>query len=326
MPSIPTVDCGDALESDSDISSNISVISSAYDKPVKTPLPFNTDDINRIEELPDEILITVLEQLDCYDYEDWEWGDARPSLRRLCMVSKKVSLIARPFLFKRIEIFSTRVLVKLYRAVLENQSLGEMVKEIWLSPGCLIPWRLMGLPDLGTEGQKLFDECVQLLGARGLQMSEETTDGQDLVNLTCHRLLTRTVNLSSLEMKIDIVKVEDSVDQEDIELRGLLPVGCAIRSAADGGAPVFLPLLKKLTMWRCRSLSVKTLNRVLNLPSLETLTLKDHHGDEGFITSRDELPELLPHLHGESGCTRPKQSLLEAVLCPFSSSSAMENC
>lgn len=326
MPSIQSVDCGDALEVDSDISSNISVVWGTYDKPVKTPLPFNTDDVNRIEKLPDELLITVLEQLDCYDYEDWDWGNVRPSLRRLCLVSKKISLIARPFLFKRIEISSTCVLVKLYRAVLDNQSLGEMVMEIWLSPGCLIPWRLMGLPDLGTKGQKLFDECIQLLGARGLQMSEETMDGQDPVNLMCHRLLTRTVNLSSLEMNIDIVEVEDSVDQEDMELRGLLPVGCAIRSAADGGTPVFLPLLKKLTLRCCRSLPVKTLNRVLNLPSLETLTLKEHHGDEGFITPRDELPELFPHLHGESGCTQPKRSLLGTVLCPSSSSSAMENC
>lgn len=311
MSSIPTVDCGDALEADSDISDGPDRDSLEHDDTENMAQPSTADDSSRLEALPDELLTMVFEQLR-EDDKSWRWANARRNFRSLCLVSKKFDLIARPFLFERIEISCPRRLLELYRTVAEDQGLGEQIREIVLSP-ISYDFYFHRWCDPATAAQKLFDEYRQLLGDRGLRMSKETTDGQDLVNTMCHRLLARTVNLSSLRINVDTVESEDSVDQGDLKRHDLLRdqnileasdrVNGETRSAVDGGAAVFLPRLKKLTLTTCRRpVKVKALKRLLDLPSLETLLIR---GD-----ARNDLFELLAHIHSEFRCTRLKRSPL----------------
>lgn len=323
MSSIPTVDCGDALEADSDISDGANSDVFEHDNTENMAQPSNADDISRLEALPDEILTMVFQQL--FEYESWRWDNNRRHFRSFCLVSKRIEPIARPFLFKRIEISCPRVLVKLYRTISEAQSLGEEIREIRLSPSRLYQMYLMPR-ESATEWQELWDECCQVLGDRGLQISEEFTNGQDLVNIVCNALLGLTVNLSSLKMNVDVVEVEDKIGSENPKYRGLFMnqktlgpsdiVSGTTGSTVRGG---ILPRLKNLTLKSTygRPVSVKVLKRVLDLPSLETIKIEVFSEGKGFLTPRHELPELLAHLHGESHCTQLKRSpCLVAVLSP----------
>lgn len=228
---------------------------------------------SRLEALPDELLIAIFEQL----FNEMLSGVAIFTSRRnflsLCLVSKRIDRIARPCLFKKIYMNDACKFARLCRTVAGNQNLGAQIKSIDF--------------DVAYFDRQEFRDCHQYISEWLPTNSKGTQNDEDMVGILCYMLLSRAVNLSSLKLNTatvdgtawDLYQLNDWFYPQ-ISFAFSDRVSEAIRSTANGGTEVFLPRLKKLTLWSdCGSVAVDTIEDFLALPSLRTIESVQDDGD-----------------------------------------------
>lgn len=317
MPQIALVDHGDELQVDAAVVDDCTSDNLEHSNTANMAQPPDLDS-SHLEALPDELLMAILEQLVVDDDDRWP-GIAKVArygnFCSLCLVSKRIGRIAQPFLFKKIAVSDLRTLVKLYRTVSQAQSrtLVEDINEIDLS----FQYRQLRNGD-GTKRQKvaerrrLFEQCLHLLRERTPDKTRKDLYEDSLVGIMCYELLARTVNLFSLKFNVDAGDVVNwSYESREGERRALPArdsylefysrVNHATRSAADGGAAMFLPRLKTLTVWTSgRPVRIGAFEPFLNLPSLRTVRGAQDDGEWCTIAPGGGQCEPSAHLHGKS--------------------------
>lgn len=263
-------------------------------------------DSSLLEALPDEILMECFEHLVCDGYSrTHEPAYDTLTFCSLCLVSKRIDLIARPYLFKEVYIYRRGTLIRLYRTIAGDQHLGGQIKAIDLD----LDLDMIKLD--AAERETLRDDPYQHTGQCRLETPESTRKDCDRIGILCYKLLAQAVNLSSLEMNINPDEDLDiDSDPGDMELEGLCRhenrlaflnhVSDAIRSTADRQAAVFLPRLKTLTLWcYAGGMSVEAFEPFLALPSLRTVRFIGDNGDWCHLSPRAELNEPELHLNSE---------------------------
>lgn len=305
MPPIASVGNGNESQADATILDDCARDSLEHDNPANMAHPPNANS-SLLEALPDELLMETFEHLVC----DKTSSTDEPAydtitFRSLCLVSKRIDLIARPYLFKKIYVVSPDRLIKLYRALAGNEQLGRQIKKLDLD----VDLEIIAIE--AAERQELRDGRHYQTVQSFLDKSPSTIKECDEIAILCYKLLSQTVNLASLEMSINPEEHMGShSDTGDVEFRGLSPHRCysaffnlvssASRSTASRGDAVFLPQLKTLTMWCPSGLpSVENLEPFLDLPSLRTVRSIGDDGNWCHLTPRAELYEPEAHLHSE---------------------------
>lgn len=323
MPPIASVGNGNEIQADAAFLDDCARDSLEHDNPANMAHPPNANS-SLLEALPDELLMETFEHLVC----DKTSSTDEPAydtitLRSLCLVSKRIDLIARPYLFKKIYVERPYKLIKLYRTIIGNQQLGERIKEIDLD----LDLNMIELN--AAQRQALRDGRYQQTAQCGLETSAGIRDDREEIGILCYKLLSHAVNLSSLKMNIspdeDVIRNSDTghVGRRGLSRHQLYSaffnhVSSAIRSTAGRGAAVFLPQLKTLTLWSYEYLSVEAFELFLALPSLKTIQSIRDDGNWWHLTPRAELYEPEMHLHSEwDPCS---VSLAYAVMKSFYSS------
>lgn len=305
IPLVARVDRVKELQTDATMVDNRASDRLEHGNPAKMAQPSNTDS-SLLEALPDELLVEVFEQL-VYDKNQLTWRDDdaahTPTFHSLCLVSKRIDIIARPYLFKQIHIEHAGTLVMLYTTISGNQHLVGHVTEIDLDID------LDKITELNpADREKLRDDCYQHTKDFWPEKPELSANECDLIGILCYKLLAQAVNLSSLVMRIHRCRVlQRSFDP--IHLLRSLPhnylaffdsVRRAIRSDANKEAPGFLTRLETLTFWSLyRPTSVEAFNDFLYLPSLRTVeTITDDGNWWGLLHLRQQ-DEPWRHPQGE---------------------------
>lgn len=347
MLPIASVDHSADLQVDAGMVDACASESLAHGNPGNMAQPSSTHS-SRLEALPNELKVAIFEQLVC-DKNHWTSRarpDSRDNLRNLCLVSKRIDLIARPLLYKKISIIDFRSLVKLYRTISGDQHLVREIKEIdlpvhcqqesdsslqmptWMSPAFESP--------TDVERKKLFDECYQLLGETRSDQSDDTVIEWDLAGIMCFNVLARTVNLSTLKMTFMSTRdralmlfrrTSPSEPQTRIrhpDYTALFErVRNATRSTAIGVATQFLPRLETLTLRSTSrqggyaNLGVEMFQYFLDLPSLRTVRSISDDGNWCVFAPDAELYEPLQHPQGESSPGETSVPYLRGVAFPF---------
>lgn len=343
MPPVASVNHSADLQADAGKVEACASESLEHDNPGNMVQPSSTHS-SRLETLPNELKVAIFEQLDC-GKRKWT-SRARPysrdDLRNLCLVSKRIDLIARPLLYKKISIIDFRSLVKLYRTIAGHQHLVGEIKEIdlpahcqqesdrsvhvptWLSPAFESP--------TDVERKNLFDECYQLLGEAWPDQSDDTVIELDLAGIMCFNVLARTVNLSTLEMTFMSTRVTASMlfrDRSPWEPQTRIRhsdysafferVRNATRSTAVGVATQFLPQLETLTLQSMSRqggqayLGVELFQNFLDLPSLKTVRSISDDGNWCVFAPGAELYEPWQHPQGESSPGKTSVPYLRGV-------------
>lgn len=287
MPPFASVDHSDELQADAVMPGDCASDSLEHGNPANMAQPLNPHS-SRLEALPDELLMATFEQL-VYDGPSWMKPAAtlRAALRSLCVVSKRIEVIARPCLFKKVHIRSTVTLASLYHTIARSQHLGGKIKEIVVH---------IALDE--TEDERDFEElqedCRQLGDEVVSEISDWTEKRCDLIGILCYELLSRAVNTRDLELCLPSWK-------HDLQrfMRYFDWVRDATRSTADGGAAVFLPRLKTLAVDSVVALESRTFVDLLNLPSLRTLRFESDDGDWWRLAPAAEPFNDWPHLDSE---------------------------
>lgn len=311
-PTVPVVH-GNKVQADAAPPDDCPSDSVEHSNPTNMAQPSDPDS-SHLEAMPNELLMAIFEQL-VDDNDHW------PRWRRdgllhydtfcsLCLVSKRIDLIARPFLFKKVSIFHLSTLVKLYRTVTRTPSLVEQIEGIDLSVHHR-RFRFWYIDKQWERAERIqeFDECCQLLGDCGLKPSRGPAAYEDgLVGIMCYELLARTVNLSSLKMDTEAGDTQrDSEEWHDDDRHGdeshlefFDRVSRATRPAVDGGPAIFLPRLKTLALWNSGGpISITAFEPFLNLPSLRTVRCLRDNGDWCVLAPGGEHV-LLPPFHSKS--------------------------
>lgn len=246
-----------------------------------------------LESLPNELLMSIFDQLgDEEGHRGWATKSAvRSGCHGLCLASKRIHLIARPYLYKQISISGFRSLVRLCRTIAGDQNLGHEIREVDLNVDFDLmtkPYHLPLTPDRKAE----VHYCYQIIGERGSETSREARTDSDLIGLLCYELLARAINLCSLTM---VIGETESFHQDHLTFFNL--VKGAARSAATGTATRFLPLLENLTLeGRWRTLRWEAFGYFLGLPSLRRIRSIGDNSDCLQLTDWGELKLLIYHL------------------------------
>ncbi|KAG6354040.1 hypothetical protein INS49_005011 [Diaporthe citri] len=215
MPPIASVGNGNELQADTATLNDCTRDSFEHGNPRNMAQPPNADS-SLLEALPDELLIGIFEHLVCEKDSTDEPAYDTIAFYSLCLVSKRIDLIARPYLSKEIYIDRPGTLIRLYRTIAGAQHLGGQIKAIDLD----IDLDVIELD--AAERKTLQDDCYQQTGQCGLDMSNSTTEDCDKIGILCYKLLSQAVNLSSLEISVNPDEDLDSnSDQGDVESRGL---------------------------------------------------------------------------------------------------------
>lgn len=286
MPPTASVGNGNELQADAAILDDCASDGLEHGNPANMAQPPNAGN-SLLEALPDELLMEICEHLvrDGGHSTD-EPASSTVTLYSLCLVSRRIDAIARSYLFKNIYIANAGMVIRLWRTIAEDQHLGGQIKEMDLNMD-------LDINELDpAELKMLQDGCYQNMGDCGAETSDDTVNECGLINILSYKLLVRSVNLSSLVVRID---------PKDAARRGLLNsdiyipfvnrVRFATRSAVDGGTAVFLPRLKTLNLW-CLNGWVHAMvsESFLDLPSLRTVRSMRDSGD---------WYRLLPRIHSE---------------------------
>ncbi|KAK7699401.1 hypothetical protein SLS64_011697 [Diaporthe eres] len=279
MPPIVSVGNGNEIQADAAIVNDCARNNLEHGNQASMAQPPIADS-SLLEDLPDEILMEVFEHLVCDENSSTD-EPAYDTLTfcSLCLVSKRIDLIARPYLFKKVYINRPGTLIRLYRTIAGDQHLGGQIKAIDLD----LDLDMIKLD--AAERETLRDDLYKHTGQCRLETPESTRKDCDKIGILCYKLLAQAVNLSSLEMNINPDEDLDiDSDPGDMELEGLFRhenclaflnhVSDAIRSTADRQAAVFLPRLKTLTLCcYAGGMSVEAFEPFLALPSLRTVRI-----------------------------------------------------
>lgn len=306
MVPIASVGNGNELQADAPVLDGSACDSLEHSNPANMSHPSITY-TSRLDALPDELLMAIFEQLFKEMLSGVRIFTKRRTFLSLCLVSKRIDRIARPYLFKKIYINDVCKLATLIRTVAVDQSHGAQIKRIDFDVSQFSEISRIALADR----QELRD-CYQCISEWLPAKSKGIQKKSDMIGILCYMLLSRAVNLSSLEMNIAIGERRAFGDgrawdsyQWDMRHRDwpdpqttlafLNRVSEAIRSAADQEAEVFLPRLKELTLWSdCGSVAVEAIGHFLALPSLRTVESVEDDGNWYRLLPRPQLD-----LHGE---------------------------
>lgn len=240
--------------------------------------PSNADS-SLLGALPDELLVEIFEQFPFYNLAH------TATFHSLCLVSKRIDLIARPYLFKNIEIRSTAKLVRLHRTIARNQHLCEHIKDLTIQFYITDQLR-------PAVREKLRAYWYQLVGKTGSKTSLSTLEDCELIGILCSELLAGAINLSSLMMNINSDRHPNFSAFFD-------RVSRPTRPASTAEFTVFLPQLKNLTLKSIGAISVEVLDHFLDLPSLRTVLVWGDDGNWWRLAPRAELGGPWPQLQGE---------------------------
>ncbi|KAL2279431.1 hypothetical protein FJTKL_13497 [Diaporthe vaccinii] len=321
MPPIASVGNGNDIQADAAILDDCARDTLEHGNPANMAQPPIADS-SLLEALPDELLMECFEHLVCDGYSrTHEPAYHTLTFCSLCLVSKRIDLIARPYLFKKVYINRRGTLIRLYRTIAGDQHLGGQIKAIDLN----LHLDMIKLD--AAERETLRDDLYKHTGQCRLETPESTRKDCDKIGILCYKLLAQAVNLSSLKMNINPDEDLDiDSDPGDMELEGLCRhenrlaflnhVSDAIRSTADRQAAVFLPRLKTLTLWcYAGGMSVEAFEPFLDLPSLRTVRSLGDEGNWCCLSPRAEPYE--PDLHLPSEWNPSNVSLAYAVMKLF---------
>lgn len=251
----------------------------APDNPAPTLHPPESGN-SRLESLPNELLMKIVNETG--DEERCRGWNAESPVRSgyhaLCLVSKRIELIARPYLFKNIPIKDFRSAVRLCRAIAGDQNLGHEISEIYLSVDFDQMTKRGPLPLTLDEEAKVLDDCYQIIGKYGSENPQRVgrNGDRDLIGMLCCELLSRAVNLRSLTVIIGGSGcLDNGIDESSHGHSTFFDlVRGAVLSAVNGAATasVFLPRLEHLTLWRCDgNFECELFGHFLALPGLRTI-------------------------------------------------------
>lgn len=238
---------------------------------------------SRLEALSDELLVSIVEKLVYEGHCAAEIAEfhARINLRHLCLVSKRMDLIARPYLYKKVTITDFDSLAKLHRTISRDPQLGEEIKEIDLNvdfgSATFRKWLAV------ADNEEFVDKFGQFHPSRKFMRSNRLVGG------LCHSVLTGAVNTSSLKMSFRDTKRRDVTFRRDHLENLYLPNRCTPYSGfldrigdslrLSRGGVEFLPRLETLTLCGLsQRLAIEVLKPFLDLPSLKTVQTR---GDDG---------------------------------------------
>lgn len=278
---------------------------------------------SRLEALPNEVLAAILDKLAIWsDVAEFKLYDPRlpdtqnkraaclADFHTFCLVSKRMDLIARPYLFRKIPLESSRILIKLFRTLVRAEHLANNIKEVSFDLDFLL-----GIRPLSSVGET---DLHQEMSQQGLGASNELMDGSNsqIICLLFYTIIAKASDLRSLDIYIwgQYSRMEKFDPQHFHQVwSGRQPenistfssrVGNAARAAAQGLAPAFLPKLETLTLWGLKdsSLGVRLFGDFLAIPSLKSIDSRNDDGNWCHLAPRAELYETLPQSLGK---TRP---------------------
>lgn len=257
---------------------------------------------SRLESLPNELLMKIVNEAGNEERRrGWNVDSpVRSGYHALCLVSKRIELVARPYLFKTIAVKDFRSAVRLCRTIAGDQSLGHKISEIFLSVDFDQMTKRGPLPLTLDEQAKVLDDYYQIIGKCGSETSQRVkrNGDRDLIGMLCCELLSRAVNLHSLTVIIGGSGCLDNAIHQSYygHLTFFDLVRGAVLSAADGAATVFLPRLEDLTLWRCDgNFECELFGHFLGLPSLRTIRGAADDGNWQQLARTGESDLLLYH-------------------------------
>lgn len=233
-----------------------------------------------LEALPNELLMTIFEEL--APKEKSVDRITRPSPRSnycdLCLVSKRIDLVARRCLFRKVSICDSLSLARLCSTIDENPNLGDKILD--LSIHVLLKKANNRCNALLTryEEAEVIDIFNSLTGERRARTHGDIDKYSDLVGILCYELLKRTCNLCSLTLVLSGYRCEMPTPycDEEHSRQCYAELFQRVRSASqphdDGTTITFLPKVETLTLESVgRQIHPEEFGHFLGLPSLRKL-------------------------------------------------------
>lgn len=260
--------------------------------PSSQSLPFPSGE-SKLELTPTEILIMIFDELpqidlrSCFHHfeiRDNELLEANRSaygnMRSLCLTSKRVDSVARPFLFQNVTISSPERLLQLYNAVLGDSELGCHVRQIGFEtpfddisiPCTGFKWSACSLPSI-RGGGLLTDSHVKLLTEGNFDLYDEDR----IYSYAIFDILSRTPNTHRLVLRLQTDLDDDVIEFNTSHRPFFEKVQNAIDQSITGRVTKFLPRLKALQLlgdlktWT-NGFDINTCVPLLRLPTLEMIT------------------------------------------------------
>ncbi|KKY35872.1 hypothetical protein UCDDA912_g04144 [Diaporthe ampelina] len=284
MSTIASVDHGNELQAvTATVGDNCAHDGLEHENPA-TMAQISIADSSCLEALPDELLTPIIKEL-VYDENRSGWSArfaARDDLRSLCLVSKRIDLITRPYLYKKVFISCFDSLAKLHRTISRDPHLGDEIREIDL--GVSFGSATFSKRLTAAEHKEFLDEFNQFRADGRFPTSSR------LVGDLCYGVLARAVNICSLKMALENsesgnVRFTQEYFMQLYNRNHLTAysdffdrVRHASRSNASG--VVFLPRLETLTLCGLsRPLGIEVFEHFLDLPSLRTVQSRYDDGN-----------------------------------------------
>lgn len=236
---------------------------------------------SRLEDLPNELLTAIFEELAPAEkpIDQITRPLPRSNYYDLCLVSKRIDLVARHCLFRKVSICDSLSLARLCHTIDKDSKLGDKILE--LSINVLFTKAINRRNALLTrdEEAEVIDIFNSLTGERRRRTLGDIGEHGDLVGILCYELLRRTANLCSLTLVISGYRCDmpTSYSDEGRTRQSYSALFDRVRNASqphdDEAATLFLPKLESLTLESVgKQVGPREFGHFLGLPRLRKLT------------------------------------------------------